>query len=74
MTPRKKQELDQSAAEMKEALPMAWWALYSGCLEKGFDGRQAMDLVRAWIFGNCGNPIFVSSVPPSKELDDGDDS
>lgn len=47
-----KSEIDQALAHLRDATPGIWWALYSGCLEKGFNPEQALKLVMAWIEGS----------------------
>ena len=58
----KKQMLEQSTAELREILPRLWWGLYSGCMDSGFDSRQAYALVCTYILAQ--NP---SGIRPSTE-------
>lgn len=36
---------DQLLAVIRDTLPAVWWAVYSGCIDKGFTPEQAMQLV-----------------------------
>lgn len=49
MNPKDKAQLDQSAAALKELMPTMWWAVYSGCVNKGFTPDQAIKLTVAYI-------------------------
>lgn len=40
---------DQDIAAMRDAIPRVWWNLYQGSLTVGFDERQSMSLVMAWM-------------------------
>lgn len=42
-------KFDQTIAEVRDRLPALWWALYIGCIEKGFTADQAMVLLKAFI-------------------------
>lgn len=44
-----KSEFDQELANIRDTLPSLYWALYTGCLEKGFTSAQAMQIVIASI-------------------------
>lgn len=45
---------DQVLAEVRDKVPALWWALYSGCLEQGFNPLQAIELVKTYI---CVNQV-----------------
>ena len=40
---------DQDLAKLRDMLPAVWWAIYSGCIDKGFSKEQALLLVIAYI-------------------------
>lgn len=42
-------EFDQQMASLRDGLPSVWWALYDGCLNKGFSADQSMQLLIAFI-------------------------
>jgi hypothetical protein len=44
-----KAEFDQQVASIRDELPSCWWALYKGCMEKGFSEIQALELLKTWI-------------------------
>ncbi len=46
---RERADNDRKLAELRDFLPALWWALYSGCLEKGFSEIQALELVKVFI-------------------------
>lgn len=45
---------DQAAAFLGDNYPPLWKRLYDNCVKEGFTEAQAMDLVRTYIFANCG--------------------
>ena len=53
----KNNELDQHLSMMRDQMPAVWWAMYQGCLDKGFDKYQSMNLLQTWIIsqgtGGC---------------------
>lgn len=42
-------KMDQDLAKFRDSAPAMYWALYSGCLEKGFTPDQAMRIVVAFV-------------------------
>ena len=42
-------ESDQAVTFLGEMLPPLWWKLYKSSLDQGFNDRQAMSLVLAYI-------------------------
>ena len=46
---REQAKLDQEIAQAGEMLPTMYWALYSGCVERGFTENQAMAIVLEFI-------------------------
>lgn len=46
---KKRQEVEQGLAELKETFPAYLWAMYEGSMEVGFTERQAMEIVVATI-------------------------
>ena len=56
---REQAKLDQEIAQAGEMLPTMYWALYSGCVERGFTENQAMAIVLEFIAKpsfDCGDP------------------
>lgn len=49
MSPREQADFEQRMTTLRESLPSIWWALYAGCIDKGFREDQAMALVCAFI-------------------------
>ena len=43
------EEIDQEAAMVRDGLTAVYWALYSGCLERGFTEAQAMSILHIFI-------------------------
>jgi len=62
---------EQQHAEIRDVLPGCWWAIYSGCIGKGFSPSQAFELLRVYIFCNgTGNRSLPSGdviIPPEPE-------
>jgi len=49
LDPKQQALLDQATSSMGELYPGAWWSIYQGCLEKGFNEEQTMKLLVAYI-------------------------
>ena len=49
LDPKKQAEYEQGTAALIEMLPPLWRGLYIGCVEQGFTGQDALDLVRTYI-------------------------
>lgn len=41
--------MEQELAKLRDGLPPIWWAIYTGCLEQGFDRDQSLRLVVAFV-------------------------
>jgi hypothetical protein len=66
--PRKQQKADQDFAKIRDGIPAVWWALYTGCKERGFSDQQSFALVTSWVLGTAAGKV----VPPtSGPLEDG---
>lgn len=50
-------EMDQELAKMRDFIPGLWFAMYQGCLDKGFDKYQSMGLLQTWILAQNPNGI-----------------
>lgn len=48
-TPEQLAEIDQANKIISDTFPGLWWDLYSGCLYRGFDEVQALELVKEYI-------------------------
>lgn len=46
---KNKARTDQNLAQIRDAVPSLWWAIYSGCIQQGFLEEQALRLVIAFI-------------------------
>lgn len=44
-----KSNFDQELAQLRDAIPAIWWAVYTGCVEKGFTPDQALQLTIAFL-------------------------
>ncbi len=61
---------DQELAKMRDGLPGVWWALYVGCIQKGFDTKQSMSILHAFIMAQ--NPYGIRPDNPMTEPPDTD--
>lgn len=51
MKPDELAEFDQNAAKLRESLPTMWWAVYSGCVDKGFTAEQSLVILLEFMRG-----------------------
>lgn len=49
----KPQEFEQALAHTRDTLPRIWFSVYQGCLQAGFDARQAMSLTQTYVLSQC---------------------
>jgi hypothetical protein len=58
---KKRSELEQSIAAMRELFPHCWRALYDGCISENFSEAQSMDLVKTYILSQNPHGIRPSN-------------
>jgi hypothetical protein len=51
---------EQILAQFRDTLPRYWMAVYQGCLQAGFDERQAFTLLQTYILAQNSNGIRPS--------------
>jgi hypothetical protein len=61
LNPNDVAKFDQALAMIGEFYPASLWAMYSGCLERGFSEQQAMSLTVQWLVTTIMRPAD----PPS---------
>lgn len=50
-------EFEDTMNLFREVIPRTWWNIYQGCLQKGFNERQAFALVETYILSSNTNGI-----------------
>lgn len=49
--------IEQDIAGIRDSVPHLWWGVYQGCLQAGFDERQAFALVETFILSSFSGGI-----------------
>jgi hypothetical protein len=50
-------EIEDSLLFFRQTVTRTWWNLYQGCLDQGFDNKQAFVLVQTYILGNGNSDL-----------------